>query len=148
MTSSGEWAIACVSQTFNVPADKIFNAWTDPDLVWQWGAGAVGEAANGKMSRVEIDARAGGSFIFADIRDGEEAVHHGEYLEIDRPHRLVFTWMPEPGEHSVVKMDFQPTETGCTVSLIHEMDQQWAEYVERTEHGWSTMLRHIAMTLE
>ncbi len=148
MTSSGEWAIARATHQFGVPSDAVFDAWLNPDLVQRWGAGSEAESAGGEVESIEIDARVGGGFVFTVIRDGEELPHHGEYLEIDRPHRLVFTWMPEPNEHSVVSMDFQPTAEGCTVSLTHEMGQQWADYVDRTAKAWSTMLDHIGKILE
>jgi uncharacterized protein YndB with AHSA1/START domain len=135
--------VARVTHRFSAPATAVFDAWLDPNLVRRWMAGAVSEAADGKIDRVEIDARVGGAFTFTDWRDGEEAIHHGTYLEIDRPRRLVFTWLPEPGEHSVVTIDITPNPDGCTLELAHEMEKKWADYVDRTTFGWATMVRHV-----
>jgi uncharacterized protein YndB with AHSA1/START domain len=145
--STPQRPIAHVTHDFSVPAETVFDAWLDPELIRQWMGSAVAEAAGGDMRRVEVDARVGGSFTFSDLRDGEEAVHHGTYLEIDRPRRLVFTWMPEPGEHSLVTVDITPTSQGCTLALAHEMEPTWAEYLDRTTAGWTTMVAHIAKTV-
>ena len=52
----------------------------------------------GDIRRIEIDARVGGQFFFSDLRDGEEARHWGKYLELDRPRKIVFTWIVDLGK--------------------------------------------------
>ena len=42
-----------------------------------------------------------------------------------------------------VKLSIEPEQGGCFVTLVHEMDKAWAEYVPRTEQGWGRMLRAI-----
>src|ERR1700681_1781014 len=76
----------CVVQRFDASADRVFDAWLDPNKAGDW----LLLTANGKMALVEIDAGVCGRFIFVDRRNGEEVEHTGEYLELDRPKRLVF----------------------------------------------------------
>ena len=68
--------------------------------------------------------------------------HIGEYLEIDRPRRLVFTFHTERGSTDVsrVTIDIVALPSGCELTLTHEMDAKWAEYKDRTQAGWTTIL--------
>lgn len=99
------------------------------------------------MVRAEIDARIGGSFAFVDRRDGKDVEHTGEYLEIARPRRLVFTLSVDESAADRVIVDIVPIETGCELTLMHEMRPEWAEYASRTEEGWSGILDGLAVTL-
>ena len=101
------------------------------------------------VRRIEVDARVGGRFSFVQRRGAQDVDHVGEYLVIDRPKRLVFTWgvAPDPAE-STVTIEIAPRGTGCELVLVHEMDPKWAEYVARTEHGWRTMMETMAPLLD
>jgi len=131
---------ACVTRRFRASAAEVFDAWLNPQLAREWFAPGLGE-----MTRVEIDARVGGTFWLVQRRDGEEAQHTGEYLEIDRPRRLVFTWQTPPlTDTSRVIVEIRPLETGCELTLTHEMDAQWAAYLEGAEGAWRKMADAIA----
>lgn len=43
-----------------------------------------------------FDASAGGRFSFLVLRGGEEIDHVGEYIALERPRRLAFTWAWQP----------------------------------------------------
>src|SRR5207253_792689 len=77
--------------------------------------------ATGQMVRAEVDARVGGSFNFTDRRDVGDVEHVGEYLEIDRPRRLVFTFgVPKYSPAMTrVSVDIVPLDTGCELTLTH-----------------------------
>lgn len=71
--------------------------------------------------------------------DGIEIVGLGEYLEIDRPRRLVFTFaIPQfgPGVSRIV-VEIAPEGTGCVLTLSHE--QLPPEYHAGTVTGWRQM---------
>ena len=143
---------ARVSHRFKASAERVFDAWVRPDSVRRWLKAALKEMGlAGDIRRVEIDARVGGGFLFSDQRGAEEASHWGRYLEFDRPRRLVFTWFTDPSEESklsTVTVTIEPDGDGCVVTLVHEMDKAWAEYLSRTEQGWSRMLGAIARLTE
>ena len=74
--------------------------------------------------------------------DGKEVDHVGEYLEIDRPRLLAFTWSTrddraEPGR---IIIEFTAREGGCDVKLTHVMGAAWSEYVDRAASSWAKML--------
>jgi len=134
-----------VSRRYAVPAERVFDAWLDVEKARRF----LFATSKGQMVRAEIDARIGGAFNFTDRRDGVDAEHIGEYLEIDRPRRLVFTFHTERGstDLSRVSIDIVARGAGCELTLTHEIDPKWADYKDRTQAGWTTILEGLATTL-
>jgi uncharacterized protein YndB with AHSA1/START domain len=132
-----------VTHRFDAPAERVFDAWLDPKTAGRW----LFATATGQMVRVEIDARVGGQFIIVERRDGEDVEHRGEYLDIDRPRRLVFTFgVPKYSSTTTrVRVDIVPRETGCELTLTHE--GVLPEYVDRTNAGWMEILGRLAANL-
>ncbi len=132
-----------VSKRFNASAERVFDAWLDPAKAGKW----LFATPTGEMVRVEIDARVGGSFTIV-RRDGEEVEHVGEYLEIDRPRRLVFTFgVPKfSKEMTKVTIDIVPQGDGCALTLTHE--NVLPDWAGRTEQGWGMILGNLAAALE
>ena len=100
----------------------------------------------GKMVRVEIDARVGGSFNIT-RRDGDDVEHVGTYLEIDRPRRLVFTFgVPKfSAQMTRVSIDLKPLPTGCELTLTHE--GVLPEWLEQSREGWGKILDGLSAHL-
>jgi uncharacterized protein YndB with AHSA1/START domain len=138
---------AKVSHRFKAPAERVYDAWLDPEKTRAWMAASLRSfGLPGDIQRIEIDTRVGGKFFFSDIRDGTEARHWGTYLELDRPRKIVFTWIVDESEEdnpSRVTLTIEPDADGCVATIVHAMDPKWAEYVARTEDGWGRMLRHV-----
>ncbi|WP_459557796.1 SRPBCC family protein [Lacunimicrobium album] len=132
---------------YSVPAVRVYDAWLDPSAVYIWMSSALkSHGLSGEMKRVEIDPVVGGKFCFSDMRNGSEAIHRGEYRILDRPLKIAITWVvgdSDDDEPSVVTITMTPASDGCEVTIIHEMDAQWIDYVERTAAGWTRMLTHI-----
>lgn len=142
---------AKVTHHFKAGAEGVYDAWLDAEKVREWmGAALKGFGLAGDMRRVEIDPKVGGKFFFSDMRGGTEARHWGSYRELERPRKIVFTWIvDESGEAdpSVVTLTIEPEGEGCVATLVHEMDAQWADYVSKTEDGWRRMLVEIESLL-
>lgn len=139
---------ATVTHTFRAPAERVFDAWLQPPCVRQWlGAALRAHGLSGDIRRVEIDARVGGKFVFSDMRNGEEAVHWGTYLEIQRPRKIAFGWFTSEADEkegsSLVTLTIEPQATGCIATIVHRMNAEYAQYVGQTERGWSGMLRQV-----
>lgn len=137
-----------VKKEFNAPAEKIFDAWLDPDWLNRWMFGP--DVREEEIIKLENSPEKGGTFSFVVKRDDNVINHMGTYREVQRPNRLVFTWGVdvEAGDESVVTITIQSTESGCRLTLVHTMDSKWAEYVDRTEQGWSFMLEKLNALLE
>jgi uncharacterized protein YndB with AHSA1/START domain len=135
---------ARITRHVRASAEDVFDTWLNPELARQWFAPGLGE-----MTRVEIDARVGGTFWLVQRRGADEAQHTGEYLEIDRPRRLVFTWRTPPlAASSRVIIEIAAKAEGCELTLTHEMDQQWADFVDRAAAAWQKMSDAIATLVE
>lgn len=128
---------AVVTRHFDLPAEQVFNAFLDVAIARRF----LFATADGEMITAEIDARVGGRFTFTDRRpDMGDVLHTGEYLEIERPHRLVFTFgVPQFNPaYTRVTIEIVPADGGCDLTLTN--DDVHAEYAERNVEGWSKIL--------
>lgn len=161
----GEPAVARVTRQFRASPQRVFDAWLDPEKVkiwWRGAAAAAGRGATETIEAVTIDPRIGGRFSILVRREGKLLDHTGTYLEIARPRRLVFTWsamdLKEDGSpreaaaegsaaDSRVIIDVVPLPAGCDVTLSHEMQPEWRDFVDRGVRAWTFMLEAIDDTL-
>lgn len=133
-----------VSRRFDASAERVFDAWLDPATAGRW----LYATKSGQMQRVEIDARVGGRYVIVEGRAEGDAEHHGRYLEIDRPHRLVFTLAADADSAGdVVTVEIVRDGRGCTLTLTHMLAAEWAQYADRTESGWADVLAALAAQL-
>ena len=114
------------------PPAVVFPYFTDPALAVKWIADAA-----------YLDARPGGTFS-VDVQ-GNPA--RGEYVEIDPPHRVVFTWGIEgrddfPPGSSTVQVVLSADGDETVVTLTHR-DLPEA-YRKSHEEGWLQFLAELA----
>jgi uncharacterized protein YndB with AHSA1/START domain len=113
--------------------DVVFAYFTDPALAVRWIADAA-----------LLDARPGGTFSL-DVR-GNPA--RGEYVEVDPPHRVVFTWGIEgradfaPGS-STVEVVLQPDGDETVVTLTHS-NLPTEDHRRSHDAGWTEFLGLLA----
>ncbi len=143
---------AKVSHRFKASAERVYDAWLDPDKVRVWMRTALQSMGlSGEIAQIEIDARIGGAFLISAMRDGIEAKHWGTYLELERPRKIVFTWITDESKEldpSKVSLTIEPDGEGCIATIVHEMDAKWADYREQTEIGWSCIMQATDKVLE
>lgn len=131
-----------VSRRFAHPAEAVFDAWLDPALAGKF----LFATPTGVMKTVEIDARVSGRFNIVETRDGHDEPHVGEYLEIDRPRRLVFTFGDEIAfAATTVTVEIAQTAGGCELTLTHVgVLEKW---VTQTNEGWTGILESLDRAL-
>ncbi|MGA2301886.1 MAG: SRPBCC domain-containing protein [Candidatus Acidiferrum sp.] len=136
-------AIVQVSRRFTAAAERVFDAWLDLNTAGKW----LFATPTGKMGNVKIDARVGGSYLIVERREGTDVEHIGEYLEIDRPRRLVFTLkVPKYSEESTkVTIEIRALESGCELTLTHE--GILPDYIASTTSAWNMILDQLSATL-
>ena len=128
-----------VRSLLEASCEEVFAAWTDPDSLRHW-------MCPGKVVRsdVEVDLRVGGKLrVLMHDPDGD-CDHRGEYLVIDPPHKLVFTWVSvNTGDQTTrVTVDLAPRGAGCELRLTHE-DFAQADMVEKHSGGWSSIVDRL-----
>ena len=76
-------------RTFDAPREKVWQAFTDPEIVPRWW-GKRGTTT----TVVEMDVRPGGKWRYVNSDPGREDVtFFGEYLEVSPPERFRWTFM-------------------------------------------------------
>ncbi len=135
---------ARVTRSINASPEVVFDAWIDPTTLTEWMFGP--KVRDEELVHLRADPKVGGQFSFLVRRQGHEIDHIGTYRSVDRPKTLSFTWgvVGDSVDESVVRIQIEPTDSGCQLSLAHEMDPKWAEYIGRTEAGWKKMTDLLA----
>ena len=133
-----------VSKTINAPIDDIFDAWLNPSLLAQFILPMHGMP----QPQVENDPRHGGSFKIV-MQVGEDKIPHtGEYLEISRPDRLMFSWnSPCSSDGSKVTIDFNVIDNRTTNVVLTHVKFVDEETRANHEAGWSNILDSLSETL-
>lgn len=128
--------------------EKVFDAWLDPSLARRF----LYTTPDGEVIRCDIDARVGGRYAIVDRRPpgGEfsgDIEHVGEYLEIDRPRRLVFTFgVPQfDPVFTRVTVEIAPDGDGCVLTLTN--DDVPAEWADSNTEGWTMILGSLESAL-
>lgn len=132
-----------IKRTIGAEKQRVFDALTQPDIMAKWFFGMEGGSA-----KVESDFRVGGKYaIYMYDAEGKEegcAKHepHGEYLEIDEPDRLAFTWISEGFvDYSVVTIELREAGEATELILKHELPEA---VVEPHTQGWNACLGNLA----
>jgi len=113
----------------------VFAYFTDPAKMVQW----MGTEAT-------LDPRPGGVCRISPA--GHEAML-GEYVEVDPPRRVAFTWGWEsaifatPPQSSLVEVSLTPDGGGTIVQLVHRRLHPQALAVHRA--GWNHYLQRLAL---
>lgn len=120
------------------PRERIFEALTDPRQAVRWW----GQNDRYHMNEFQMDVRVGGrwSTTGASVRMGDIEIH-GEFLEIDPPRRLAYTWistwMPKSTK---VLWELETQGAGTVVKLTHTGFAGDAEQAKNHSLGWSLVL--------
>ncbi len=112
-----------LTRLIDAPREKLYRAWTDPELLKQWFA-----PRPWTTPVVELDVRPGGSVLFV-MRspEGQDMPNHGVYLEVVPNQRLVTTdaftraWEPsaKPFMLLIVTFEDEGGKTRYTARVRH-----------------------------
>jgi len=146
--SPGEHELV-IERVLKVPRALAFEVWTSPQHLANWWGPRDEQGRNFTMPSCEMDFRPGGAYrICIRSPQGEDHWHSGQYREITRPERLVFTFGWErPGDAfapTLVEVDF--LEEGPQATRIRFRQSGLPSAAERDGHrsGWNECLARLA----
>ena len=133
---------AVVRQHLPAPPDTVFDEWIDAARLAEWMCPRPARCLN-----VEADPRIGGALGFDIEEAGSTFRVSGNYLTLERPHRVAFTWScstwPDPAIQTVVTVTIEPDGAGASIMTI-EHKLLPPPLVRQYAHGWTV----ISMQLE
>ena len=135
--------VASVRVTRQVSAapGRIFDAWLSADEARSFlFAGRIGWAIG-----LEINPRVGGRFRIVRHLDRGDVEYSGEFLEIDRPHRLVFSLFIEryAQRDDRVIVELAPVARDSLLVLTHELSLPDPAERSRIQREWAMVLNRL-----
>ena len=125
-----------ITKLIAAPREAVFAAWSTPELMSEWMGGGETD-----IRKVELDFTVGGKFLIDMWGEHEGKAcggdHKGEYLEINPPEKLVFTWISEytADKPSVVTLEFLEKVGQTELRLTHsQLPTQ--EIADMHGQGW------------
>jgi uncharacterized protein YndB with AHSA1/START domain len=129
-----------ISRTFAAPPERVWRAFTDPAALTDWFWPHLAAVA-------EVDLRIGGGYrITATNGPSDDFGISGEYLSVEPPRRLVFTWRwhGEP-EETLVTIELAGAGDASDQTVMTLVHERFAGEAPRDEHaqGWHDCLGRL-----
>jgi uncharacterized protein YndB with AHSA1/START domain len=125
--------------------ERLFDAWTRAVELRQWWG-----PQNVKCVAAEVDLKVGGAYRIANqFPDGRILWISGEFLSIERPHRLEYTWRAGSADAPVERVSVRFVASGAQTEVI-VTHAYIADEPTRTRHeqGWHGCLAGLSDYLQ
>jgi uncharacterized protein YndB with AHSA1/START domain len=141
-----EAATVRVQRVMPAAPDLVFDQWLDPESLQEWMC-----PRPVRVIDVTVEPHVGG-VVRIDVDDsGTRVLISGQFLTIDRPNLLRFTWAnsnwPDPTSESVVNVSFEPVGDDETLMSI-EHSLLPPEEFESFDSGWTLTIGQLAAVLD
>lgn len=136
---------AKVTRIFDAPIEDVFDAWINPKKLDLW------HHPDGYSSKTKINGQKSYEVEMSNNSINQVGIIFGEYLEWDKPNKLVFTWSWDWQKGMVptkVEVNFKKiSENKTEVSLIHSgfADE---ENAKQHEAGWGMSFTNLEKVLK
>lgn len=137
--SSGK-EVFVINRSFNTDIETMFEVWTNPEHVMNWLAPT---GFTGKYIKANISP--GGESFYSMSGNGLTMYGKAKYIEVTKPHRLVYTQVFVDKDENISRHPMAPTwpETmKTTVSFHEEGPNQTRVTIEWEVHGEATPTEH------
>ena len=131
-----------VRRLLPAPREQVFAAWLDPVSLAQWMC--PGDVTS---ARVEIEPRVGGKLRIVMMRGQDGIEHQGEYLLIEPPSRLSFSWISAYTDLMPTVVTVELAERGAHTELVLMHRRLPAERVDAHRQGWTDIVRKLGLAL-
>jgi uncharacterized protein YndB with AHSA1/START domain len=138
-----------LTRLIDAPREKLFRAWTDPELIKQWFV-----PRPWTIGHVQTDVRPGGStLVVMRSPEGKEFPNRGVYLEVVPNERIVFTdayteaWQPseKPFFTGIITFEDEGGKTRYTARARHWTVAAREEHEKMGFHeGWGKCADQLA----
>ena len=117
---------------------SVYAAITDPEQLVQWW----GDDNSYRVRNWEADLRVGGKYRSRGAgKDGQTFEVSGEYLEVDPPRVLAYTWIASyGGPPSAVRWELQPSGAGTRLRVTHSGFRSDPQARAMYSNGWPGVL--------
>jgi len=131
-----------IRRTLAAPRERVFAAWLDPQMLTRFMF--PGDVAN---VTADVDARVGGKFRIVMEHGRGSAEHWGEYLAIDPPALLSFTWTSASTdlEPTLVTIELLDRNGSTELVLTHRRLPERTATAHRD--GWGTIVGKLDTAL-
>jgi uncharacterized protein YndB with AHSA1/START domain len=126
-----------INRTFDVPLELMFEMWTNPEHFSQWLP-----PTGFDMQFIRSDIRPGGSSFYLMSNQDVKMYGRAEYLQIDKPDRIVYTQQFCDEHENVTRHPMAPTWPATlltTVTLTAEAPDRTRVTVTMEPHGATTL---------
>jgi uncharacterized protein YndB with AHSA1/START domain len=132
-----------VRKIIQASREEVFAAWIDPESIRDWMC--PGDIVS---AEAQLDPRIGGSYRIVMKSPTGEFEHSGEYLAVDPPSKLVFTWVSNStgNQPTLVMVELFARGSACELVLTHERFTD-ADAVWRHKSGWGQIVDRLALYL-
>ena len=135
-------------RTIKAPAEKVYDAWLDPDMLVRWiGPGGPG------ATRVDTDCKHCAHTIWVETEDGEKRHFHWEVAEAEPPKLLILDFAfggPIGSEltdyRSRLTLEFEEANGATEMTLVHTRIPE--DMVKGVSNGWPTVTDRLVDYLE
>ena len=133
--------VAVVRRVLPAPPDVVFDEWLDPAGMTEWMCPRPARAV-----KIVLDPSVGG-LLHIDIEDSGTSVYvTGQFIELDRPRRLRFSWScsawADPSVQSEVTVILEDHGADQTLMTI-EHEQLPPEQTAGHGRGWGTIAAQL-----
>ena len=135
--------VARVRRVMPAPPEVVFDEWLDPESLADWMC-----PRPSRCVAITVEPHVGGRVRFDVDTLGELVLITGQFLAVDRPSLLQFTWShsgwADPTASSIVTVEFAPHgEKQTLMSIEHELLPS-REALDDPQHAWEVSADQLA----